>query len=167
MFIRGYEWGILHNLIGKKAQTVILPDWDENEKLNQAVLVLSDDQGIVIDSCCRDHAPTETIGDYPQLRVRVIDAVPDEIRKTGKAIDLNEYGEIIRTVQIVNEEVDSPKDIARYTKAIHIEFSGDRDITITRETFRSPHLQVFENRDWVGEVVNKRDPYASRQILSF
>lgn len=44
MFIRGYEWGILHNLIGKKAQAVILPDWDDNENSNQAVLVLSDEQ---------------------------------------------------------------------------------------------------------------------------
>ncbi|MEY8381185.1 hypothetical protein [Ileibacterium valens] len=167
MFIRGYEWGILHNLIGKKAQAVILPDWDDNENSNQAVLVLSDEQGIVIDSCFREHAPTETIGDYPQLRVRVIDSIPDEIKQREKKIDLNEYGEIIRTVKIVNEEVDSPSDIARYTKAIHIEFSGDRDVTITRETFRSPQLHVFEKGDWEGEVINKRDPYASRQILSF
>ncbi len=167
MFIRGYEWGILHNLIGKKAQTVILPEWDEDENSNQAVLVLSDEQGIVIDSCFREQAPTETIGDYPQLRVRVIDSVPEEMRMKGKKIDLNEYGEIIRTVKIVNEEVDSPKDIARYTKAIHIEFSGDRDITITRETFRSPLLRVFEKGDWECEVINQRDPYASRQVLSF
>lgn len=166
MFIRGYEWGILHNLIGKKAKKVIIPDPEsDGEPPVEAVLVLSDQRGIIVDSCCRDQAPTETVENYPQLRVRMIDEVPEELQ--GRHINLNEFGEIIRTVKIVNENIASPSELAKYTKAIHIEFSGDRDVTITRETFRDPSLHVFEKGDWEYEVSHNRDPFSSRQILSF
>lgn len=165
MFIRGYEKNILHNLIGRKARAVIIPESEDGiPDPTEAMLVLSDRQAILFDSCAREQAPTETPVDYPQMRVRMIDSVPEHLR--GLTIDLDQNGEIIRNVAVINEEISSPDDIASYTKAVHIEFSGDRDVTITRETFRNPSLKVFEKGNWKEET-ETQDPFASTKLISY
>ncbi|MCF0245480.1 MAG: hypothetical protein HUJ55_01500 [Ileibacterium sp.] len=164
MVIHGYEWGILRDLIGKKAEAVIVPTAANSvSDPVEAILVLSDHKGILFDSCSRKQKPTETMVNYPQMRVRVIDEVPEY--KMGQRIELNENGEIIKRVEIVNEEVLSPSDFVDYTKAIHIEFSGDRDVTITRETFRNPSLQICEKPNWKDEV-QVSNPYGILQFMS-
>ena len=164
MVIRGYEWGILRDLIGKKAEALVVPTAPNSvSDPVEAILVLSDHKGVLFDSCSRNQKPTETMVNYPQMRVRIIDEVPEY--RMGQRIALNEQGEIIQRVEIVNEEFVSPNDFVDYTKAIHIEFSGDRDVTITREIFRNPSLQIYEKRNWMDDV-QVSGPYGILQLMS-
>lgn len=143
MVLSGEEMQLLENLIGKKAEQILIPiPKNSVSKPVETVLVLSKDKGILIDSCYRPQKAIETPDGYPQMRVRLIEEIPEYAN--GDAIELSNTGEIVRSIEVTSEHILTPKDTACYTKAVHIEFTGQREITITRETFRNPSLQVYE-----------------------
>ncbi|WP_230225823.1 hypothetical protein [Allobaculum mucilyticum] len=138
------EMRLLSDLIGSKAERVIYPIPSSSlSKPVETVLVLAPDKGILIDSCYRSQNSVETPVSYPQMRVRMINTIPEY--PNGQAIDLNEFGgEIIASIEVTNESILTATENASYTKAVHIEFSGAREVTITRETYRTPSLEIYE-----------------------
>lgn len=140
------EVKLLRSLVGRKADRIIVPmPSDSLSKPVEAVIVLSSGKGVLIDSCFRVQRAVETSKQYPQMRVRMIKTIPEY--PNGHTIELSQYdGEIITSVEVTSEDVHTPTEIAAYTKAIHIEFSGAREVTITRQTYRTPSLDVFEKR---------------------
>ncbi|MGM9960169.1 MAG: hypothetical protein ACI32F_02515 [Allobaculum sp.] len=144
MVLSGEEMQLLESLVGRKAERIIVPvKHDSVSKPVETILVLSKDKGIKIDSCYRPQQAIETPQGYPQMRVRLIHEIPQYAN--GEEIDFSDTGEIVRSVKVTSERVNTPSDTACYTKAIHIEMTGARDVTITRETFRSPSLRVYEH----------------------
>lgn len=144
MILSGEEMHLLEGLIGRKAEKVLVPVPRESvSKPVEIVLVLNKNKGVLIDSCYRPQKAIETPVGYPQMRVRLIDEIPEYAN--GEVIELSNYGEIVRSVQVMSEQVLTTQDTACYTKAVHIEFTGQREITVTRETFRSPALNVYED----------------------
>ena len=143
MILSGKEMQLLEGMIGKKAERILvsLPA-DSAAKPVEIVVVFSRDSGLLIDSCYRAQKPIETPAHYPQLRVRLIQDIPNYIN--GSSIDLSEEGEIVRAIEVISEDVQTSEDTASYTKSIRIEFTGAREVTISRETFRSPCLAVYE-----------------------
>ncbi len=154
MILSGHEMQLLEGMIGKKAERVLVPlPVDSVSKPVETVVVFSPDSGLLIDSCYRAQKPVETPTHYPQLRVRLIHDIPKYVN--GRSIDLSEQGEIVRSVEVTSEEVLTNEDTASYTKSIRIEFTGAREVTITRETFRTSALAVYEKEptwDLEGEA---------------
>lgn len=144
MVLSGEEMQLLENLVGRKAERVIVPIKNDSiSKPVETILVLSKDKGIKIDSCFRTQQAIETPEAYPQMRVRLINEIPQYAN--GDEIEFSNTGEIVRSVKVTSERVNTPNDTASYTKSIHIELTGSRDVTITRESFRSPSLHVYEH----------------------
>lgn len=144
MILSGEEMQLLEGLVGRKAEKVLVPiRKDSVSKPVETVLVLNDKQGLLIDSCYRKQKAVETPIGYPQMRVRLIDEIPTYAN--GDVIELSDSGEIVRSVHVTSEQVLTSEDTACYTKAVHIEFTGKREVTITRETFRSPSLSIYED----------------------
>lgn len=143
------ELDLLGNLIGRKAERILIPMPRESlTKPVETVVVLSKGKGLLIDSCYRSQTPVETPKNYPQMRVRMINTIPDY--PNGEVIELSEFGgEIIASVEVTTESVLTSRDSACYTKAVHIEFSGKREVTITRETYRTPSLSIYERPEGV------------------
>lgn len=164
MIMQMQDWRMLEDLIGKKARKIMVPVTRESVSSPvEAVIALGEDDGLLIDSCARRQGPTETPIKYPQLRLRYVSPLP--VYPRGETINLSDTGEIIRRVQILNEELFTQDEIAFFTKAIHIDFSGDRDITIARNTFRDPSLRIYEQEgDWTEGVTI--DPNAVQKLLS-
>lgn len=151
MRLSGEEVHLLEGLIGRKAEKVIVPlPRGSVSKPVETVLVLSKNKGVLIDSCYRAQKAVETPDGYPQMRVRLIDEIPHYAN--GEAIELSDTGEIVRSVEITNEQVSTRQDTAYYTKSVRIEFTGQREITITRENFRSPSLHIYDENDPVSET---------------
>lgn len=151
MIMQNREWNILRHLIGKKATKIIVPETADTVNPVEAIIALDEKTGLVIDSCAQKQAPLETGDKYPQLRLRFVSPLPKY--KKEQTIDLSDHGEIVRRIEILNEEIFSTEERAMFTKAIHIDFTGDREITIARNTFKEPSLKVFEAKnDWVGDV---------------
>lgn len=164
MIMQTQDWRLLENLIGKKARKIMVPvKRGLVSSPVEAVIALGENDGLLIDSCARRQGPLETPVKYPQLRLRYVSPLP--VYPRGETIDLSETGEIIRRVQILNEELFTPDEIASFTKAIHIDFSGNRDITIARNTFREPSLRIYEQEgDWTQGVAI--DPNAVQKLHS-
>ena len=166
MIMQKQDWRMLEDLIGRKARKIMVPVRKESVSSPvEAVIALGENDGLLIDSCARIQGPLETPIKYPQLRLRYVSPLPEYPR--GETIDLSEHGEIIRRFQILNEELFTQDEIASFTKAIHIDFSGERDITIARNTFRDPSLNIYEyeeDGDWMDNVAV--DPNAIRKLLS-
>lgn len=140
------EMDLLGKLIGRKAERIIMPTpKDSLTKPVEIVLVLSRNRGVLIDSCYRTQRAVETPEGYPQMRVRMINKIPEYVN--GHTIELSEFGgEIIASIEVTSENVLTSTEQATYTKAVHIEFTGQREVTITRETYRTPSLDVYEER---------------------
>lgn len=144
MVLSGEEMQLLEGLVGRKAEKVLVPiRKDSVSKPVETVLVLNNSQGVLIDSCYRKQKAVETPLGYPQMRVRLIEDIPHYAN--GDVIELSDSGEIVRAVHVTSEQVLTSEDTACYTKSVHIEFTGKREVTITRETFRSPALSVYED----------------------
>lgn len=160
------ELGLLGDLIGRKAERIIYPmPKDSLSKPVEMVLVLSNGSGLLIDSCFRSQNAVETPESYPQMRVRMINTIPDY--PNGETIELSQYGgEIIASIEVTTESVLTSTDNACYTKAVHIEFSGEREVTITRETYRTAALDVFEKKP---DILIDYEPNAniSRSVQTF
>lgn len=143
MHLSEEEYKLLGDLVGKKATKVLVPlPRSAASKPVETVLVLADDKGVLIDSCFRQQRSSESPQEYPQMRVRMIDEIPEY--PNGETIEFDEHGGIIRSVDVTNEQLLTRKEYACYAKAIHIAFTGRKELTITRETFRSPSLAVYE-----------------------
>lgn len=72
MVLSGEEMQLLENLVGRKAERVIVPVKNDSiSKPVETILVLSKDKGIKIDSCFRTQQAIETPEAYPQLRVQL------------------------------------------------------------------------------------------------
>lgn len=157
MIMQIQDWNLLRDLIGRKARRILVPVQSGSVSSPvEAVIALDDNKGLLIDSCARRQGPLETPVKYPQLRLRYVSPLPEYPR--GETIDLSDSGEIIRRVQILNEEIFTPEDNAAFTKAIHIDFSGNRDITIARNSFREPSLRIFEQEEnWQEGVAVSAD----------
>ncbi len=207
MILSGKEMQLLEGMIGKKAERILVPlPADSAAKPVEIVVVFSRDSGLLIDSCYRAQKPIETPAHYPQLRVRLIQDIPNYINGSsidlssrdsgllidscyraqkpietpahypqlrvrliqdipnyinGSSIDLSEEGEIVRAIEVISEDVQTSEDTASYTKSIRIEFTGAREVTISRETFRSPCLAVYEK-----EPLRLRDGETTARITS-
>lgn len=145
MILSGEEMQLLEGLVGRKAEKVLVPiRKDSVSKPVETVLVLNEKQGVLIDSCYRQPKAVETPLGYPQMRIRLIEEIPSYAN--GDVIELSDSGEIVRSVHVTSEQVLTDEDTACYTKAVHIEFTGKREVTITRETFRSPSLNIYEDK---------------------
>lgn len=165
MKIEKQERDILTGLIGKTVRSIVIPTPEDSVMPPvSAILVVPNHPNVLIDSCARLQSPTETGVNYPQMRVRLIDDMPEYAN--GRTIDLSEYGEVVCGLQITDEEISSGRDVASYTKALHIDFTGGRDVTITRETFRNPYLQIYETGDPKPEYVSPPEEYATIQVTS-
>lgn len=156
---------ILQSLIGTRVRSILIPtSRDSVSPPVETVIVLNDHEGVLIDSCAREPIGAETDGLYPQLRVRLIHDLPRY--PNGRTIELNGPGEIVRSVELTHEEVRSPFVMTAYTKGIRLAFGREHDITITRQSFRSPSLQVFENDDESVCSLAQPDEYTSIERVS-
>lgn len=165
MVLSGEEMQLLENLVGRKAERVIVPVKNDSiSKPVETILVLSKDKGIKIDSCFRTQQAIETPEAYPQLRVRLIHEIPQYT--DGDEIEFSNTGEIVRSVKVISERVNTPNDTASYTKSIHIELTGARDVTITRETFRSPSLRVYEHEP-DSPIEEEKDAIITQFVQTF
>lgn len=147
MILSVEEMNILAGLVGRKAEKVLVPvPKDSLTKPVETVLVLNKNKGILIDSCYRPQQALETPRGYPQMRVRFINHIPEY--PNGEVIEFSKSGEIVHAIEVTTEQVVSPKDRVHYAKSVHLKLSGQREVTITRETFRSPALSIFEDEPY-------------------
>ncbi|MDE5758319.1 MAG: hypothetical protein K2H85_06865 [Allobaculum sp.] len=144
MVLSSEEMGILENLVGRKAEKILVPvPKDSATKPVETVLVLNKNKGVLIDSCYRPQHAIETPHGYPQMRVRVINRIPEY--PNGEVIEFSNTGEIVRAIEVTTEQIVSPKDRVHYAKSVHLKLTGKREVTITRETYRSPVLSIYED----------------------
>lgn len=146
MVLSSEEMGILENLVGRKAEKILVPvPKDSATKPVETVLVLNKNKGVLIDSCYRPQHAIETPHGYPQMRVRLINRIPEY--PNGEVIEFSNTGEIVRAIEVTTEQIVSPKDRVHYAKSVHLKLTGKREVTITRETYRSPVLSIYEDCD--------------------
>lgn len=144
MVLSSEEMGILENLVGRKAEKILVPvPKDSATKPVETVLVLNKNKGVLIDSCYRPQHAIETPHGYPQMRVRLINRIPEY--PNGEVIEFSNTGEIVRAIEVTTEQIVSPKDRVHYAKSVHLKLTGKREVTITRETYRSPVLSIYED----------------------
>lgn len=162
MVLKGYEWGILRDLIGKKAEAIIIPSSPNTvSQPVQVILLMSNQKGIAIDSCFRTQKPTEIHEEYPQLRIRVLNDLPNYWQ--SQRIELGQDGEIVRRVQLVNEEVNGYSGNVEYSRAIHINFTEDKELAVIRDSYHTPGLDLCTDSNWISKL---GDPVKFRQIIT-
>ncbi len=143
MILSAEEMRLLEGLVGRKAEKILVPvPKDSLTKPVETVLVLNKNKGILIDSCYRPQHAIETPQGYPQMRVRLIHHIPQY--PNGEVIEFSNTGEIVRAIEVTTEQITSPKDRVHYAKSVHLKLTGKREVTITRETYRSPALNIYE-----------------------
>lgn len=135
MLLPGREKRILKDLIGRKIESVLYPD--KSASLPVEVYIVLNGQVLKVDSCSRQQQPTETAR-YPQLRVSHIRNLPPYIRLKSIPVD----NEIVTSVEVLDEEYQSPKDFVIYTKGIRICCTGNKKISILRNSYREAGLKV-------------------------
>lgn len=162
MLLKTFEWEILRNLLGKKAEAIIIPNSSDSISAPvEAALALADHHFLIIDSCFRTKKPTEIANDYPQLRIRLTDSLPSDYEQ--QRIPLGKNGEIIRRIQLVNEVFRSQKANVEYTRAIHFQFTDSAECTFMRESYRVPSIQIIMDSDWKDRLGRSID---FRQIIN-
>lgn len=147
MIIPVREKSVLRDLIGKKAEAVIVPaPASEVTEPANVYLKLSRNSAILLESALRPQSPTETFIHYPQLRLKQQNALPEF--KHEQSMQLGRDGEIVRRIIIVNEDYRKNGKFASFTKAIHFDFSGRKEVTFIRSSIATPGLIITTEPEW-------------------
>lgn len=151
MFLYGHELQILRDLIGKKAEAVIIPGQAQTiSDPVSMILWMGSNEGIQVDSCFRKKKPTEIPENYPQIRIRVIHSLPPYMH--NQRIAFGNDGEIIRRVQIVNEVLPKEHGQVEYSRSIHIDLTGGRHACVIRDSYATPNLKLCMDDSWKDQL---------------